>query len=80
MSPRTVQTDPANQTGHGGRTDQPGEPGGAATDPPAVPIQAAPGATTAPAVELPRVVDHVRTHGRACWWDFVECRWVCEKD
>ena len=77
MSPRTVQTDPTNQTGHAGRTDQPDRP---AADPPAVPRQAAPGRTTAPAAEVPRVVDHVRTHGRACWWDFVECRWVCEKD
>jgi hypothetical protein len=21
--------------------------------------------------------DHVRKHGRTCWWDVAECRWVC---
>lgn len=24
-----------------------------------------------------RRVDHVRTHGRSCWWNHVECRWQC---
>ena len=70
MSPRTVQTDPTTQTG---------QPDRLVADPPAVPLHTAPGGLSAPAAELPRVVDHVRTHGRACWWDFVECRWVCEK-
>lgn len=25
-------------------------------------------------------VDHVRTHGRSCWWDLTECRWQCSRD
>jgi len=24
-----------------------------------------------------RSVDHVRVHGRSCWWDVTECRWRC---
>ena len=26
------------------------------------------------------VVDHVRTHGRRCYWDLTECRWECRPD
>jgi hypothetical protein len=22
-------------------------------------------------------VDHVRKHGRSCYWDVAECRWSC---
>jgi len=27
-----------------------------------------------------RRVDHVRAHGRSCWWDFTQCRWQCSPD
>ena len=26
------------------------------------------------------VVDHVRTHGKQCYWDLTDCRWVCRKE
>jgi hypothetical protein len=25
----------------------------------------------------PTVVDHVRAHAVACYWDHLECRWAC---
>jgi len=25
----------------------------------------------------PVIVDHVRRHGRSCYWDVAECRWRC---
>ncbi len=45
------------------------------TETPVLPQQAAP-------VEdpVPTVVDHVRTHGRRCYWDLTECRWECRPD
>jgi hypothetical protein len=30
---------------------------------------------SAPADQV--AVDHVRRHGRACYWDVAECRWRC---
>ena len=30
-----------------------------------------------PAESVARSVDHVRVHGRSCWWDVTECRWQC---
>ena len=45
------------------------------------------GSDTAETVVLPtqrrpvepatRRVDHVRVHGRSCWWDLTEARWQC---
>ena len=29
------------------------------------------------AVVEPLRVDHVRSHSKGCYWDFVECRWQC---
>jgi hypothetical protein len=23
------------------------------------------------------ITDRVHEHGRACWWDHLQCRWVC---
>jgi hypothetical protein len=33
----------------------------------------------APAAEGLRP-DHVRSHSMRCYWDFVECRWRCNRD
>jgi hypothetical protein len=36
-----------------------------------LPAQRMPAEAPAPSV------DHVRMHGRSCWWDLTECRWQC---
>jgi hypothetical protein len=23
------------------------------------------------------ITDRVHVHGRTCWWDHLQCRWVC---
>jgi len=32
-----------------------------------------------PTRPLSAPVDHVRTHGRQCWWNVEECRWECRR-
>lgn len=27
----------------------------------------------------PAPADHVRVHGRECWWNVAECRWECRR-
>jgi len=54
----------------------------AATDEIVLPTQTRPVPTPPPvAVELEghQLHDHVRTHGRSCWWNFLECRWECSR-
>jgi len=33
-----------------------------------------------PAESATRRIDHVRAHGRSCWWDHVQCRWQCSPE
>jgi len=34
---------------------------------------------TVPDVPAKVRVDHVRTHGPRCFWDFRDCRWDCSR-
>jgi hypothetical protein len=49
----------------------------AATEPGVPTIPAQPQRT--PTRPQPDPVDHVRTHGRECWWNLDECRWECRR-
>jgi hypothetical protein len=42
---------------------------------PVLPMQAAPADD-----RVSTVVDHVRKHGRQCYWDLTDCRWVCRPE
>jgi len=39
--------------------------------------QTDPAAGADPAAVEQVAVDHVRRHGRTCYWDLEECRWRC---
>jgi hypothetical protein len=42
-----------------------------------LPLQSPPVEMLEPPVATEVPPDHVRSHGRSCWWDVAECRWVC---
>jgi hypothetical protein len=42
---------------------------------PVLPVQPGPLDDRAP---VP--VDHVRRHGKRCYWDLTQCRWECHSD
>jgi hypothetical protein len=45
------------------------------TSPAVVPAQARPVRTVRPSRRA--ALDYVCAHGRSCWWDVTECRWIC---